>query len=364
MLKAQVKESQAYGNAEVIEFLEGWLDLARKGQISHVSLVAHQLPNLMACSFAGIADLEYAAPYALDQLKLKMWETARRNSGPPPKDLDAAHVCYNLGSSPTSYDFLVWLIAAEMTRIKEGAAGPLKIAFTHGQDGKSGLNTGYRRQMYTGVMRPLLPMIGAIETDAAVGGRDNRWFVMKPVTDMARAGIAVPKLTPPEQAKEFIRRLLHGGPQPITITLRELDTWKHRNSNLDNWFKLADDLDRQGERVIFLRDTAKAGEPLLGRETCPIASTNIHVRQALYEEAKLNFFVPNGPWNLALFGTKPWILFNEVSDDDPFICNRPEFWRDSQGIEIGEQFPWQTKDQKIIWKRDDYDVIRAAWDER
>jgi len=361
MLKA-VKNSQAYGNEEVVSMLESWLKEAKKGKVCHATITTQQMPNLMACTFAGSADLEYAVPFALDTLKLKIWETARMHSGPVPKEgVTADYVCYNLGSNPISFDFLPWLIDAEMTRVREGAPSPLKIAFTMGQGGESGLNNAYRRIMYTGVVRPLLSMIGAVETKDATFGRHNPMLTLKGVTDAARRGEAVPKLKAPAQAMTDVAAMLAGGPAPVTITLRELDTWKHRNSNLKEWLKFADDLEKQGERVIFLRDTAKAGEPLLNRETSPLASTNLHVRMALYEQAKINLFVPNGPWNLQLFGTRPWLMFNEVSESDPYFCNTPKFWSESQGIEEGTQFPWSAPDQRIIWKADTYKNISEAW---
>lgn len=361
MLK-DVENSQAYGNEEVIAMLEAWLKTAREGKICQATITVQQMPNMMACDFAGSADLEFAIPYALDTLKLKIAERRRISSGPTPQGLGADYVCYNIGGSPLSFDFLIWLMDAEMTRVREGAPAPLKVAFARGQDGKSGLNTDYRRVMFTGVVRPLLAMLGAVEDQVAIGGRSSEWFVLKQVTAAAKAGEVVPLLKPLLEAMAVVKGLLDSGKPPVTITLRELDAWSHRNSNLSEWLKFAQLLEAKGERVIFLRDTAKAGEPLLGHETCPIASTNLHVRQALYEQAKCNLFVPNGPWNLQLFGTKPWLMFNEVNASDPFFPNTPQFWQESQGINAGEQFPWSKSDQRIIWAADSYEMICNAWE--
>lgn len=357
----EVKNSRAYGNEEVVEMLRAWLKTAEEGLICHATITAQQMPNLMACAFAGSADLEYAIPHALDTLKLKIAEQQRLHTGPPLKEgFQADRVVYNIADSPLSFDFLPWLIAQEMTRVREGAPAPLRVAFTMGQDGKGGLNNSYRRTMFVNVVQPLLYMIGAVEDQGAIGGRSPRQWIMSPVTVAARAGEPVPRLKPSVAAMEHVGEMLNGT-SPVTITLRELDTWAHRNSNLPAWLRFADDLKAQGHCVIFLRDTAKAGEPLLGYDTCPIASTTLAIRLALYEQAKFNFFVPNGPWNLALFGTKPWTMFNQVRPDDPFHCNRPEFWRDSQGIEAGTQFPWSLPNQRIVWEADTYEAITKAW---
>lgn len=357
----ETKNTQAYGNEEVVKLFELWLERAREGQICHATITVCQLPNLMASDFAGVADMDFAVPYALDTLKLKLGERARIASGPPPKGLTADYACYNLGSSPKSFDFLVWLMDAEMTRIREGAPAPLKVAFTKGQDGKSGIGNAAEQQMFVNVMRPLVKLIGGIEDQAAVGGRSSPWYVLRNVTEASRKGERVPVLKASKDASATVASFLEGGPPPITITLRELDSWKHRNSNLDAWLKFATSWEMRGERFIFVRDTSKAGEPLLGFETFPLASLNLDIRMALYEQAKCNLFVPSGPWNLALFGTRPWLMFNKISEDDPYLCNRPKFWTESQGLSEGEQFPWCGPEQRIVWAADTYENISEAW---
>lgn len=354
---SEVKNTQAYGNEEVVKLFEIWLKRARGGQICHATITVCQLPNLMACDFAGVADMEYAVPFVLDTLKLKLYERARISSGPPDKGLTADYVCYNLASSPKSFDFLIWLIDAEMTRRREGAPSPLKVAFTKGQDGKSGIGSPQEQQMFVNVMKPLIKLVGGIEDQRAVGGRASPWYVLRNVTRAAKQE-QVPHLQASDEARETVRMFLKDGPSPVTVTLRELDSWGHRNSNIEAWKKFADST---GERVIFIRDTAKAGDPILGCMTFPLASLNLDIRMALYEQAKCNLFVPSGPWNLALFGDRPWLMFNKISEDDPYIGNRPKFWEESQGIKEGEQFPWSGPNQRIVWKPDTYENISEAW---
>jgi len=50
--------------------------------------------------------------------------------------LDASHVCYKRRhTGPLGFDFIYWLVDAEMTRVREGAPAPLKVAFWCGQEG-------------------------------------------------------------------------------------------------------------------------------------------------------------------------------------------------------------------------------------
>lgn len=349
-----------YGNKEVVELLTLWLKKAKAGKFCHATITVCELPNLMACDFAGSAEMEFAVPYALDMLKLKLGERVRMGSGPPKKQTTADFACYNLGACPASYDFVAWLIETEMTRVREGAPYPLKVHFARGQDGKVGLETNYRKQMFVSVVRPLLKMVGAVETREALGGRNNEWYVLKNITEACRNGEEVPILKPSVEAMLTVAQYLDGN-SPVTITLRESDVLDHRNSNLQAWLKFSDFLEKEGHTVIFVRDTAKAGEPIKDKLTFPMASLNLDVRLALYEQSKINMFVSNGCWYMSLFGSKPWLMFTPSEEDDPYQCNRPSFWRDSQGINKGEQFPWSSSQQRIIWKSDTYEVLREAW---
>src|SRR5215471_12748771 len=110
----RVKNSQAYGNAEVQDLLKHWLKIAKEGSLCHVTLTACQQPNLMATDFAGTGDLGFAVPFVLDMMKIKLKELERITSGPPQEEgITADYVTYNLGDSPVSFDFLSWLVAAE-----------------------------------------------------------------------------------------------------------------------------------------------------------------------------------------------------------------------------------------------------------
>ena len=132
---------------------------------------------------------------------------------------------------------------------------------------------------------------------------------------------------------------------------------------MDEWLKFAEYLTAQGERVIFVRDTRYAMDKITGYETCPAASIDIDVRLALYENAQCNLFVSNGPWSLALFGTRPWLFFNQIDAMDPYPPNTNQWWVQYHGIGEGEQFPWSRPDQRIIWKRDTFANLCTAWEE-
>jgi hypothetical protein len=231
-------------------------------------------------------------------------------------------------------------------------------------DYERALHTKLRADFYENVIRPSLAFIGAIEDETAKDAPMFEYYTIKPIGDYARAGEHVPLLKPSADAILSVQEVLRDGPAPITITLREAKQFEYRNSNITEWLKFAEYLGSQGERVIFIRDTANAAEEITGHLTCPAASIDLDVRLALYEAAKCNFFVSNGPWYLGVFGSKPWLMFVETNQLAPHHAETPQFYRQWHGIDPAkdEQFPWSTPAQRIIYKRDNFENIREAWE--
>jgi hypothetical protein len=279
----------------------------------------------------------------------------------PPRDPSAPanYVCYNVPQGSICYDFLVWLIDAEMQRIRENAPAPLRVYFWFGRNGTDGLYLDEQKQMFDCVVKPSLALIGAIEDKDAEQGRYHPHQHMKAITQAVRDwGQPPPKFRAPPLAHEAMAQYAGA----VTITLREAVSWPHRNSNLEAWTKFARELQAEGERVIFVRDTRKANEPLHGFDTCPNASTDLHARMGLYEQAKANLFVANGPATLAHFSDRPWLDFVQAEPEGSvYYANTPLFWINHVGTEIDGQLAWSKQDQRIVWRKDDYENIRAAW---
>lgn len=348
-----------HGSREVIALLEKSLAKAREGNHNYVTVTLCEQAGIWV-DFAGTIDMEYQVMHALDSLKLKM-ESRIDSRRPPFIDESAAADTwsYNLGNSPASFDFIPWVIGAEMTRRRESAPGPLKVSFTLGKDGKQGLEGHYRSQMFVGVVRPALYMLGGVEHSGV--GRIKEMFTTREIVAHARTGERVPQFMASKPARRQVRELL-GDDRPVTITLREAEHWPHRNSNTAEWIKFAHHLKDRGENVIFVRDTAKAND-VFPCPTLPGASIDLDIRLALYERAKCNFFVPNGPWSLASFTAVPYIMPIQLDAKDIFPPYHPDFWEKHQGIVEGEQFPWATTQQRIVWNaRDDYKMLCEAWE--
>ena len=89
----------------------------------------------------------------------------------------------------------------------------------------------------------------------------------------------------------------------------------------------------------------------------------LRVRMSLYKSAKCNLSDGGGPWQMCLFSDRPWLAFVPIEDEGaPYEPNIPEVFAKGQGIEMGEQFPWSSANQLIVWEPSLYDNVVRAWD--
>jgi hypothetical protein len=342
------------GNQDVIDLLETYLVTARENDFGHIAICMVGHPNVAAIDYTGEISLELSQLEALGILRSKI-DQSIANWTPPPRDesLDPSFVCYNLANGPLGFDFLVWLIDQEMTRIRVGAPHPLKVGFWLGHDAATRMRQDHRGMWLDRVFRPALTLLGAVEDPRAIGGHRSEVFVTRNIVARSRAGEPVPRFSSGHA-------LTHG--RYVTITLRESSHWQHRNSKIDDWIRFARDLRQEGRRVIFVRDTERADMPIKGFEIAPYASRDLIARAILYEGSDCNFFVSNGPVTLAVFGDRPWLQFVPIEPDGSgYTPNTGKFWRESAGIGPGEQYPWSAPSQRMVWAPDTYDNIKQAW---
>lgn len=347
------------GNKDAKALLKQFLDMAEVEPIGYVSVIAAKEPNTFMIGFSGTVELERVG---LEGIK-KSEEIIQKNLDNrtmPPRDetLDESYVCYNVTNSPLSYDFLTWVVDHEQRRINANAPAPLKVAFWYGQDGKTGISGMPDREgMLNNVCRPALELLGAVEDPKALLGHTSEFFSYKRTVDLYKTTGIIPKFK--TDAMSPIKE-----PGYVTITLRETTYWPHRNSRIQEWLQFAKWLKSKGERVVFVRDTRLAEEPIEGFEICPDASRDLIKRCALYRDAKCNLFVANGPISLAYFGDTPWLKFFEIDDQGAYNAAKSEYWRVCVGLdpEKQEQFPWSTDRQRIVWKPDYFTNMVQAWE--
>lgn len=356
------------GNPEVLDALKLLTEKATNNkEYCYIMAILCRKPAHYETMIAGAFGLEQAANMGVDVLKQYIMTQARDITVAQRRadqSAPANRVMFNLRKTVVNFDFVHWLINQEMTRVREGAPFPLRVQWFDGNSGQSSLNTLWRQQMFNCVLRPMLALVGAVEETEAVSARLVEDCSLVPAVEAYRAGEPIPKFSaPPEILKMVEKDLWFDGKRPVTITLREAEHVPYRNNNLPEWVKLAKYLESKGHPVLFIRDTAKAMEPLDGFKTCPPASIDLLVRAAVYQLAKANLCVANGPAMLTVFTDTPWLWFNEVRDGHAYRTNTSEGWYAAAGINPPEQWPWAKPNQRIIWKLDTFETMRDAWEE-
>lgn len=345
------------GNKDVIGALETFLQIAKDQALGYIAIVGAKQSGHYVGSFTGTVELEKIGLDGLEDIKKKIEAGLLNRTVPDPDpNLDASYVCYNVTQAPLSFDFTTWIVDKEIKRIRAGAPGPLKVGFWFGRNGGAGMDGAKnRQQMLDHVCRPALKLLGAVEDPIATKGPFEEFFSYRFITEAANNGESIPKYK--------TDKVLPIEPGYVTITLRELDYWPHRNSNMTEWLRFADYLKNKGERVIFVRDTAKAKESMDNYPTVPEASKDLETRLALYQGAKCNLFVANGPGNLCFFSDCPFLFFMPMDDAGAYNAGTSDYWRQCAGIEPGTQFPWFNDNQRIIWQPDLYTNLVVAWEE-
>ncbi len=273
---------------------------------------------------------------------------------------------YDLAKSPVGFNFLEWILTADILKTQVGAER-LKVVFAPGPNEGFRKDTlpeslALRKQMYERVVKPAIALIGA--EDGGIGGQGGTApYIPRAIVEKVRdEGQAIPRFKATNVARDWAREYIQGK-RPIVITLREAEHWPDANSDLDAWIKFAKWAQQRGESVIFVRDTAKMDEPIPGFVTCSIASYSLDRRCALYEVAKLNMMKCNGPYILAscVEGDVPLLIFGVL--DEGHITLTPENWERLAGLKVGEQFPWYTERQRLVWDgRDDFETLKREYE--
>jgi len=213
--------------------------------------------------------------------------------------------CYDLALSPPTYDFIGFLLTAEIKRLQANQDS-VQIVILPGpvggfrSDNLWPRSNTKRKELLQSIVLPmckLLPSCTAAElaTDRntrlsePVIGRGARLYGMdKLVNALTNSRPLRPKVEPIKNDRL------------VTITLRECEHWPERNSNLSEWANAARAIRDMGYEIQFIRDTTHADESIDDFWINFEAARDLLVRASLYRSTFCNFFVNNGPAWLAL----------------------------------------------------------------
>ena len=229
---------------------------------------------------------------------------------------------YDITTYPESFDFCLFLMAAEVWRKRLGAGGIQVLIMAAAEEGWKyrnlspevwrqylDTNTWWRIQQIVVPVANMLQTVREVRVSTDRPGCENFWETARyryPVqkvlhdvpiyqayrdalTELYRGGIDH-LLEAPSSAHEYVDQMLKkwgtNDKRLIVITLREAIFAVERNSNMPAWLALAEELHKAGYGVVIIPDTDAilTGKSLL--ENCPfpvsmLASFNLYIRLAL-----------------------------------------------------------------------------------
>ena len=281
---------------------------------------------------------------------------------------------YDLDVGPVSYDFIVFIIKAELERKRVGA-DCLHVVIVPGvgpggMRDKSGFYDQHEAKFRLwNICIPACALIGATVTLATdwvqaerLGSRSsagvwpNDWdhqtlrtrpHLIGGIVKAAHAGTPIPRLQASEHARRTVRKLW-AGRKVVTMTRRNTYLGD-RNTSDEQWAAAAMHFADKGFAVYTIRDVSKALAQGGG-----FAELSIDLRMAMYQEATLNLQANNGSASLCWFSETPYLMF------DAGVGETEKEWRGlfvDEGVPWGASWPWATPKQRIVYKRSTRDVI-------
>jgi hypothetical protein len=284
---------------------------------------------------------------------------------------------YDLARNPPTWNAFDFLLQAEMWRRREGL-DRLRVRVLPGpaegfrRDSLPPFGGEERRRWLRSIVLPLpelLPSCGAraeeIPRDAIVEtpafGRDLYAVGFATNVAAARAGCAPFRADP-----DLVAQCRNAYGDYVTITLRETGWWASRQSDVREWMRIGWALKMRGFAVVFVRDAAKAEEPLPGEPcdtrpfvTAPVASIHSWARAALYAGARMNLGISNGPLWFAWFMGAPVAIFDLIHDDEP--CASAAHFR-ACGLAPGEQLANAKPGQRLFWHKATAEAVLDGFD--
>lgn len=271
---------------------------------------------------------------------------------------------YDMAVGPVSFDFVVFMMKAEIARRKANA-DRLHMVIVPDAKGPGGFrdkrpffDEHEARWRLWNICVPACALIGASVTLATDWGQAKRlgagavwpadWdkqtlkdrrHLIGDVITAARAGTAIPRLKASEHARRNVREFFDRFGKPVvTMTMRQTYL-PDRNSNTSDWEVAATHIRSRGFEVVRLSDTSSALASGVG-----YGELNLDIRMAQYQEAALNLQANNGAASLCWFSETPYRMFGAGVPaeewDGLFV---------KQGLQIGETWPWASPGQKIVY---------------
>ena len=164
-----------------------------------------------------------------------------------------------------------------------------------------------------------------------------------------------------EQAKFFVDNLFEDN--LITIQLRTSYNLSSRNSNLDEWYKVYQELKRLKYRPIVIPDMEDClTNKLYSKydwEIFEVAAFDHDLRLAVAEKAITNLCINHGAICPMVYSDCSYNIFKWTSKT---INTTTKSHKKLFLMDYGDNFKWAGPNQHLIWEADDADIILETLD--
>jgi hypothetical protein len=312
---------------------------------------------------------------------------------------EVLYAFYDLGVAPVTFDFLWFLVGAELERRRRELTsvhavivpGPRRGLRKETPELERALDVTTRRARIFNMLVPactLLPSVSGVtvagsraEADRLVRSAGGAVFPARyePALPIypgpqeplraareERTQVAVLRATAADlRAVEAWTAARGCDRRVVSITLRGYSYVPGRNSNIAAWAAFARGLHGTGFSIVIVPDSEQCftGVPaeLRGLPIFSEAAVAVGLRMALYQRAYLNLGVNNGPMGLCWLNEQTRYITFKILNDGA-LQTRAEYM-ELLGFETGRSLPFATEWQRWVWAEDELPIIQDAFND-
>jgi hypothetical protein len=317
-----------------------------------------------------------------------------------PKPEDAARTLfafYDLQVSPITFDFLWFLVGADLERrrrgldavhvvIVPGRAGGLR---REREDYEDVVDAEARAQRIGNMLLPACPLLPTCTGVTHAASRAHAGYIRATLAShlyptgyeatlpvfagsrecLQNAGPDMPHIPSLRATNENLRNIDRwaashsGGRRIVTITLRNYAYMPARNSRMQAWTAFARALNPARFVPVFVPDLEQTlngqTQELQGFVVLGEAAWNLGLRMALYERAYISMGVNTGPMGLCWLNARSHYATLKMAPAD-VPQTSAAFYREL-GFEPERSLPFASPTQELVWQDDTIEAIQSAF---
>jgi hypothetical protein len=306
---------------------------------------------------------------------------------------DTLFAFYDLGLAPITFDFLWFLVAADIVRRQHRlqqthiviVPGPINGFRDENPEYNAAIDQTMRQARVRNILMPACALLRSASGVTLASTREQAANIVAlagdqvfpvgytsatPLHEGPRVALDTARdtqeeiavLRAPADALQAVERWLAprlGQRRLLTITLRQHAYLPDRNSNIEAWSSFARTAAAAGYFPVVIPDTEQVSpsQPQAFDSAClyPEAAWNLGLRIALYERAYLNLGVNNGPMGLCWLDERTrYLTFKILTNSSAQTSKR---YMEYLGFVEGRSLPFANPTQRWVWESDDPEII-------